>query len=179
MKTTLHAPKLIRPVSDRDHRWGPVDAPVTILEYGDYECPHCAAAHEVISAIEADIGERFCYVFRNFPLATKHPHAVRAAEAAEAAGVQGKFWEMHNLLFENQDHLESYDIYSYSQVIELDLKKFQYDLLNHVYLRRIDEDLSSAIRSGVSSTPSFFINGMRHNGGYDQESLLQAILAES
>jgi protein-disulfide isomerase len=126
---TQWEPALIVPVTDdRDHIHGPADAAVTLVEYGDYECPYCGAAHPIIKEVQARMGERLRFVFRNFPIATSHPHAEQAAEAAEAAAAQGRFWEMHDLLFENQKRLREKDLRAYAETLELDIESFENEL---------------------------------------------------
>jgi protein-disulfide isomerase len=154
---------------------GPPDAPVTLVEYGDYECPFCGAAYAIVKAIQERLGDQLCFVFRNFPLTEAHPHAEDAAEAAEAAGGQGKFWPMHDMLYENQDALEPEDLVQYARSLRLDLPRFVKELSEHVWAERVREDFRSGVRSGVNGTPTFFINGVRHDGGYDMASLLAAI----
>ena len=163
------------PVGPKDHMQGPPDAPVTLVECGDYECPYCGEAYPIVKAIQERLGDQVCFVFRNFPLTEVHPHAEEAAEAAEAAGAQGKFWEMHDLLYENQDALEPEDLVQYARALKLDLKRFVLEMREHVYAERVREDFRSGVRSGVNGTPTFFINGARHNGPFDLESLLAAI----
>ena len=171
-------PTLKVPVSPkRDHILGPRDAAVTLVEYGDFECPHCGQAHYVLQDLMSQMAKVVQLVFRNFPLAQIHPHAERAAEAAEAAGAQGSFWEMHDTLFENQDALEDEDLVGYAQQLGLDLERFQTDLLNGVHTKRVREDFVSGVRSGVNGTPTFFINGRRHDGPWDLGSLSAGIVA--
>ena len=163
------------PVGPKDHMQGPPDAPVTLVEYGDYECPYCGEAYPVVKAIQKRLGDQVCFVFRNFPLAQAHPHAEEAAEAAEAAASQGKFWEMHDLLYENQDALEPEDLVQYARALKLDPKRFVLEMREHLYAERVREDFHSGVRSGVNGTPTFFINGVRHDGPFDLRSLLAAI----
>jgi protein-disulfide isomerase len=164
------------PVSDqRDHILGPRTAAVTIVEYGDYECPYCGEAYPIVKELLAQFRDEARLVFRNFPLAQIHPHAKRAAEAAEAAGAQGRFWEMHDLLYERQDALEDQDLLSYAGEIGLDLDRFKSELAEGVYTARVREDFLSGVRSGVNGTPTFFINERRHDGGYDLRSLTEAV----
>ena len=171
----LHQPRLTIPVSDRDHVIGPETAPVTMVEYGDYECPYCGAAHPSVKAVLAALGDQVRFAFRHFPLSTIHLHALPAAEAAEAAGAQSRFCEMHDLLFANQRALEPEHLLAYAGQLGLDLERFASDLQQHTHQPRVREDFMSGIRSGVNGTPTFFVNGVRHNGGYDTESLLTAI----
>jgi len=166
---------LTLPVSDRDHIEGPADAAVTLVEYGDYECPYCGAAYPIVKEVQARMGDRLRFVFRNFPLTTSHPHAERAAEAAEAAGAQGTFWPMHDLLYENQRRLRDEDLRAYGEQLGLDLERFGRELADHVHAERVREDFMSGVRSGVNGTPSFYIDGARHDNSYDVETLLAAL----
>jgi protein-disulfide isomerase len=168
---------LTPPVSADDHRSGPDDAPVAFVEYGDFECPHCGAAYPVVQEIQKILGPNLRFVFRNFPLAQIHPHAELAAEAAEAAGAQGEFWGMHGLLFENQDALEEPDLLRYAAALSLDGKRFAKELSDGVYKDRVRRDFRSGIRSGVNGTPTFFINGIRHDAPWDLPTLLAAVEA--
>ncbi len=171
---------LSMPVSkERDHIFGAPDAAVTLVEYGDYECPHCQRAHFVLQMLMQQMGDRVRLVFRNFPLGQIHPHAEKAAEAAEAAGAQGRFWDMHDTLFERQDALELEDLVAYAQELGLDLDRFQLELLQSTYAPRVRQDFLSGVRSGVNGTPTFFINDIRHDGPWDLESLALAITASS
>jgi protein-disulfide isomerase len=167
--------RLADPVSERDHAVGPRDAPVTLVEYGDYECPHCGAAHPVVNTLRRTLGPRLRFVYRHFPLATIHPHAPLAAEAAEAAGAQGEFWPMHDMIFEHQQALEPQDLAAYADALGLDTARFARELASHAHAGRVREHFSGGVRSGVNGTPTFFINGLRHDGSYALESLLGAI----
>ena len=167
--------ELIPPVNSRDHIKGPRSAPVAVVEYGDYECPYCGQAYWVVKDLEPTLGELWCFAFRNFQLATVHPHAEHAAEAAEAAGAQGKFWQMHDCLFENQQALEDRDLVNYAAAIGLDLQRFIDEMIEHRYAERVREDFLSGVRSGVNGTPTFFINGARYQGAPSLRSLLSAI----
>jgi protein-disulfide isomerase len=168
---------LTMPVSARDHIQGNPVAPLTLLEYGDYECPYCGAAYPIVKLVQQRMGDRLRFVFRNFPLAQAHPPAELAAEAAEAAGGQGKFWEMHDMLYEHQQALELVDISGYAMAIGLDMPTFEKDLAEHRYAPRVREDFKSGVRSGVNGTPTFFINEQRHDGAYDLATLLAALEA--
>lgn len=173
---TIREAVLTLPVSpDRDHIRGPVNAPVTLLEYGDYECPYCGAAHPIVNAVQARMGDELRFVFRHFPLTTVHPHAERAAEAAEAAGAQGKFWKMHDTLYDNQRQLADPFLPASARAIGLDLDRFSRDLAQHTHAAKVREDFMSGVRSGVNGTPSFFINGVRHDGPWDFANLLTAV----
>jgi protein-disulfide isomerase len=160
---------------DRDHIQGPAGAAVTLVQYGDYECPYCGAAYPIIKDVQARMGERMRFVFRNFPITTSHPHAERAAEAAEAAAVQGTFWQMHDLLYENQKRLRDQDLRAYAESLGLDLELFDKELAEHVHAERVREDFMSGVRSGVNGTPTFYINGARHDDSYDLDTLLGAL----
>ncbi|MDB5290625.1 MAG: bdbD [Phycisphaerales bacterium] len=170
---------LTMPVSeDRDHILGPPNAPVTLVEYGDFECPYCGQAYWVLKQLEEEMRDQVRQVFRHFPLTQIHPHAERAAEASEAAAAQGRFWEMHDMLYENQDALDDYDLMRYAQALGLDTRRFRAELLRGLYAPRVREDFLSGIRSGVNGTPTFFINGRRHDGPWDFDSLMAAIEPE-
>jgi protein-disulfide isomerase len=171
----LDSPRLTVPITGRDHVRGPATAAVTLVEYGDYECPYCGAAYPVVEELQQLLGDDMRFAYRHFPLSQIHPHAYRAAEAAEAAGVQERFWEMHQLLFTNQDRLSTSDLVGYARALGLDLERFAAELESHAQAPKLREDFLSGIRSGVNGTPTFFINGVRHNGGHDLESLLEAI----
>ena len=176
MNATQWEAVLVLPVDpDRDHIQGPVDAPVTLVEYGDYECPYCGAAYPIIKEVQDRMGERLRFVFRNFPITTSHPHAGQAAEAAEGAAAQGPFWEMHDLLYENQQHLEDADLLAYAERIGLDVERFAKELTEHVHADRVHEDLMSGVRSGVNGTPTFYINGARHDDSYDLDTMLATL----
>jgi protein-disulfide isomerase len=176
MTTTDGEAVLTLPVSeDRDHIQGPADAAVTLVEYGDYECPYCGAAYPIIKEVQARLGDRLRFVFRNFPIATSHPHAERAAEAAEAAATQGRFWPMHDLLYEKQKNLRGRDLRAYAEQLGLDVELFDEELAKHVHAERVHEDFMSGVRSGVNGTPTFYINGARHDDSYEVETLLAAL----
>jgi protein-disulfide isomerase len=168
--------KLTEPVKpERDHIRGSFNAPATLVEYGDYQCPFCGTAHLVVEAVRETLGNELCFAFRHFPLTTVHPYALGAAEAAEAAGAQGKFWPMHDLLFEDQDHLAPPDLVARARVLGLDIDRFENDLRGDVYHRRVQTDFLSGVRSGVQGTPTFFVNGVRYAGEPDYQSLLAAL----
>ena len=176
MSTTEWEAVLTMPVAgDRDHIQGPAEAAVTLVEYGDYECPYCGAAYPIIKQVQARMGERLRFVFRNFPITTSHPHAEQAAEAAEAAAAQGRFWPMHDLLYENQGRLRDQDLRAYAERLGLGLELFDQELADHVHAERVREDFMSGVRSGVNGTPTFYINGVRHDGSYELEALLAAL----
>ena len=176
MSTTEWEAVLTVPVTeDRDHIQGPADAAVTLVEYGDFECPYCGAAYPIVKEVQDRMGERLRFVFRNFPITTSHAHAEQAAEAAEAAAGQGRFWPMHDLLFENQRRLRDRDLRAYAEKAGLDLEQFDGELAEHVHAARVREDFMSGVRSGVNGTPTFFINGVRHDGSYEVEPLVAAL----
>jgi protein-disulfide isomerase len=163
------------PVSARDHIRGPEKAPITLLEYGDYQCPFCGEAAPVVHEVQRRLGDRLRFVFRNFPLTEMHPYAEHAAEAAEASAAHGKFWEMHDLLYTNQGALDDSHLVRYGTALDLPPSEIQTALTAHLYVDRIREDFMSGVRSGVNGTPTFFINGRRHDGAFDLNSLLDAL----
>jgi protein-disulfide isomerase len=170
------APTLKPPIDpSRDHILGSLEAPIELVEYGDFECPHCGRAFSIVQKLRADLGDQLRFAFRHFPLAKMHPHARKAAEAAEAAGAQGKFWEMHDVLFHHGTELELGNITRYAEQLGLDIPRFKAEIQSEKYAPRVQEDLASGVRSGVNGTPTFFLNGTRHNGGYDYDALRAAI----
>jgi protein-disulfide isomerase len=169
------SPTLTPPVSARDHAQGPANAPLTLVEYGDYQCPYCGAAYPVVKQLQETLGKKLRFVFRNFPLTQAHPYALIAAEAAEAAALQGKFWEMHDLIYERQEILEADILPSWAQELGLDLEKFGTAIRQGDITKRIKEDRTSGIHSGVNGTPTFFINGRRHDDAPDYDSLGAAL----
>ncbi|MGA2583278.1 MAG: thioredoxin domain-containing protein [Tepidisphaeraceae bacterium] len=177
MLNESESPTLSMPVSDRrDHIQGPATAAVTLVEYGDYQCPYCGEAYGVLKKLMPKLGDSARLVFRNFPLTQIHPHAEHAAEAAEAANAQGKFWKMHDILYERQTALEDEDLVSYAGEIGLDVARFQAELFERKFIDRIREDFQSGVRSGVNGTPTFFINGRRHDGPFDLQTLSEAVM---
>ena len=168
---------LTSPVSHHDHADGPADAPVTLVEYGDFECSHCGQAYPIVKELQERLRGRLRFVFRNFPLTHSHPHALVAAEAAEAAGAQQKFWEMHDTLFEHQRALDDAHLEKYAQAIGLDVKRFDKEMEDGKHAARVREDFMSGVRSGVNGTPTFFINGVRYDGSWDAEPLIEALEA--
>ena len=169
--------RLSMPLTARDHIQGPRDATLELVEYGDYECPHCKAAHPVVKLIQAEFDKNLRFAYRHFPLIEIHPLAEPAAEAAEAAGAQVKFWQMHDLLFQYSPQLEPADLLAIAAEIDLDIRRFGDDLATRRHLPRVREDIASGATSGVHGTPTFFVNGVQHRGGYDFESLRDALLA--
>jgi len=170
-------PDLALPVSERDHAMGPAAAPVTLLEYGDYECPDCGNAYPVVQRLIADLGPKFRFVFRNFPLRSVHPHAGVAALAAEAAAAQGKFWEMHALLYANQKNLDEVDLSRLALRAGVEIYRFEADLSGERFSKRVAEDYDSGEKSGVTGTPTFFINGQRYTGKKEYDPMRKAIEA--
>jgi protein-disulfide isomerase len=166
---------LVLPVGTLDHDQGPTEATVTLLEYGDFECPRCAEAYFLVNEIKRWLRGELRYVFRHFPDVEKHPHALKAAEAAEAAGAQGKFWEMHGLLCERCTAHGDIYLNCYAQELGLDLERFEREMREHTHLGKARKDFESGIASGVTETPTFFINGVRYIGTTDLDSLLAAI----
>jgi Na+/H+ antiporter NhaA len=162
---------------ERDHVRGPEDAPVSLVEYGDFECPYCGQAEPIVRELLSTLGEDVRFVFRHLPLTDVHPHAQMAAEAAEAAGDQGRFWEMHDLLFAHQDALEPRDLARYAQELGLDVPRFRDELRRRVHASRVAEDVADADASQVTGTPTFFIDGRRHRGAYDIATLESEIHA--
>jgi protein-disulfide isomerase len=170
-------PTLTLPVGAGDHVLGPETAPVTLVEYGDYECPFCGAAHQVIGELRRILGDELRFAYRHFPLSEIHPHAFGAAEAAEAAGAQGQFWKMHDLLFTHQDRLTRRNLVDWATTLRLDVRRFASELAARRYEEVVRAQFMSGVLSGVNGTPTFFINGSRHNGGYDLPTLLAAVEA--
>jgi protein-disulfide isomerase len=175
---TLEIAKLAPPVSNkRDHIQGPDTVPATLVEFGDYECPYCGQAYPIIKEIQKYLGNNLRFVFRNFPLTQIHPHAQHAAEAAEAAGAQNKFWEMHDYLYEYQQALDDKNLEKYAGILGLGMVKFKDDFYKHVYASRVREDFLSGVRSGVNGTPSFFLNGIHYNNSWDYEILSETLVS--
>lgn len=167
--------KLKVPVGPDDHAQGPADAPVTLVEYGDYECPHCARAYPVVKALQERFGKQLRFAFRNFPLREIHPYAEAAAEAAEYAATRGKFWEMHDLIFENQNSLGEQMLGELAQRLKLDRQALSEALASGAFAARVQSDFSSGVRSGVNGTPTFFVNSQRNDGDFELETLLHAV----
>jgi protein-disulfide isomerase len=169
-------PTLSAPVGAQDHTAGPANAPVTLIEYGDFECPFCKMDQPVVREIRRRLGDRLRFVWRHFSR-PEHPHARQAAEAAEAASVQGRFWEFSDRLFERQEALEEEHLVGYAGELGLDVDRFRTELSGHHYTARVQQDVLSGIHSGVHGTPTFFINGVRHEGDRAIGPLLAAIEA--
>jgi protein-disulfide isomerase len=162
-----------------DHVRGPADARVTLVEYGDFECPYCGQAEPVVRELVAEFGDDLAFVFRHLPLADVHEHAELAAEATEAAAAQGRFWEMHDVLLANQGALTLEHLLAYARELGLDVERFSADLTSRRHALRVTRDIASAEESGVAGTPTFFINGRRHHGPYDLDSLTAGIRLET
>ena len=163
------------PDPERDHISGSADSSIRLLEYGDYECPFCGEVQPIVKEIQRRLGDDLLFAFRNFPLTNIHPHSEHAAETAEAAGDQGNFWGMHDLLFENQDALEDENLAAYAAELGLDQARLIGEVTSGVYAPRIREDFKSGVRGGVNGTPTFFINGKRYDGARDLKHLLDAL----
>jgi protein-disulfide isomerase len=166
---------LTPPVGPRDHVLGPADARVTLVEYGDFECPFCGAAYPELKRVLRELGPKVRFVFRHFPVAEQHPHAPNAAEVAEAAGAQGKFWQMHDLLYQRQAALGDDDLVRYARELGLDAERVRRELVDHTHAGRVREDILSGVQSGVSGTPRFFINGRPHEEPGDAKTLAAAL----
>lgn len=168
-------PDLTVPVTDRDHTLGPVDAPLLLVMYGDYECPYTAMAHELIQELRDALGDRLCVVYRNFPLWDIHPHALSAAMAAEASATQGRFWEMHHQLFTHQEELDDASLLRHAAAVGLNPARFAAGIHAQGHADRVQEDLRTGEASGVHSTPTFFLNGRRHREKFNLQALVQEI----
>jgi len=161
------------PVNKKDNSTGQDNAAITLVEYGDYECPHCGHAHPIIKSILQKMEGQLRFVFRNFPLQEAHPHALIAALATEAAARQAAFWPMHDIIFENQETLSYNDLKGYAAGLKLDIKTFEADIKNEALATKVDDDMESGVRSGVNGTPSFFVNGEKYNGSWEEEEFLE------
>jgi len=168
--------KLTFPVSEsRDHIQGPINAAVTLVEYGDYECPYCAQAYLIVKEVQERLGNKLRFVFRSFPLTKIRPHAYQAALGAETASAQGKFWEMYDFLFKHGERLTDDNLRQSAAKLGLNVNKFDFEFRDRTYSRHIDEDIQSGQESGVTKTPTFFINGDRYDESWDLDSLLSAL----
>jgi protein-disulfide isomerase len=178
---SYEAPKLVVPVDpSRDHAQGDPKALLTLVEYGDYQCPFCGAAYPEVKKVQKELGAKLRFVFRNFPLTNVHEFAMVAAETAEAAGAQGKFWEMHDFLYEHQKTLgDSSVAIGYAKKIGLDTQKFEREVSQHAYQKRIRDDFMGGVRSGVNGTPTFYVNGVRHDGPAEAKALAESLTAKS
>ena len=178
LETVEDSPRLSLPVTEkRDHIQGPSTAKVVLVEYGDYQCPYCGEAYPIIKKIQEKFGADLRFVFRNFPLTQVHPRAEFGAETAEASAAQGKFWEMHDFIYENQKSLndEEFFLKFADKNLGLDKEKIRQSVAQHAFAPRIREDFMSGVRSGVNGTPTLFIQGHRHNGSYEFKELDEAI----
>jgi protein-disulfide isomerase len=175
-KAAQNIKKLTLPVSEsRDHIQGPVTAPITLVEYGDYQCPYCAQAYMIVKEIQERLGSKLRFVFRNFPLTKVRPRAYEAALAAEVAAAQGRFWEMYDYLFKHGQAVTDDNLRRSAANLGLNVARFDREFLDRTYSRHVDEDIQSGKSSGVDSTPTFFINEDRYNGAWDLDSLLGAL----
>ena len=177
MSTTWESVLTVPVTPERDHIRGRPDAPLTLVEYGDYECPFCGLAYPVTEQIVDQLGDDLLFAYRQFPLSTVHPHAALAAEAAEAAGSQGRFWEMHGALYANHQRLEPPDLAARAEMMKLDVRRFVDDLRTNAHRAKVNSDFLSGVRSGVNGTPTFFVNGRRHDGPADFASLMESLQA--
>ena len=167
------------PVGSTDHAQGKLEALVTLVEYGDYQCPYCGQAYPIVKRLQKRFGSRLRFVFRNFPLAEAHPFAMAAAEMAEGAALQDKFWQMHDSLYEHQEALELNHLLDYAKRLQLDIGKLKTDIASPDVDKRIRSDFSSGVRSGVNGTPSFFIDGVKFDGNWTDEDEFVAALEGS
>lgn len=172
-----HRVELAVPVDTTDHVLGALHAPVIVVEYGDFECPNCKQAESAVKLLLPHFAGRICFAFRHFPLEEVHPHALLAAEAAEVAGAQGKFWEMHDLLFDHQLHLKPAQVRSYAEQLQLDMAAYTADIDDHIYLQRIREHQQSGRDSGVHGTPTFFINDQVQDVSFGLQALFDGVTA--
>jgi len=173
-----HQVHITVPVDEQDHSQGPADAPITLVLYGDYECPYTRQSLTGVRAIQQELGARLRFVFRNFPLLEIHPHALQCAEAAEAAAAQGKFWEMHTYIFHHQHTLEDSDLQRFAEAVGLNMTQLEQDMTHHRYRDRIKRDVEGGEESGVQGTPTFYINNVRYEASWQQE-VLQAALEKA
>jgi protein-disulfide isomerase len=173
--TQAESPRLSLPIGERDHAEGPATAPVTLVEYGDYECPYCRAAVPIVRGLRQALGDQLRFAFRHFPLSGVHQRAQQAAEAAEAAGAQGQFWAMHARLFEQQPALGDEDLVRYAADLGLDTARFQRELAGHEHAPRVREDYLGGLESGVEGTPTFYLDGVRYDRLFGLQQLLAAI----
>lgn len=169
---------LTTPVGNEDHVQGLPDALVTLVEYGDYQCSYCGEAYPIVKRLQARLGADLRFVFRNFPLTEVHRHAAAAAQTAEAASLQNRFWEMHDMLYENQNALDDVDLLRYARYLELDIDQFKRDFSSEAVINKLQADFNGAIRSGANGTPTFFINSIRYEASYQYEGLWAALQAE-
>ena len=170
-------PKLALPVNpDHDHIEGPTGAALTLVEYGDYQCPFCGAAYPEVKKVQKELGSKLRFVFRNFPLSNIHEHAMNAAETAEAASAQGKFWPMHDFLYEHQATLADPSVaLGYAKKLGIETQRFEREIAQHTYQKRIRDDFMGGVKSGVNGTPTFYVNGVRHDGDAIAKALIEAL----
>lgn len=167
--------KLKVPVGKGDHIQGDLNAPVMLVEYGDFECPNCGEAYPICKRIQEELSGKICFVFRHFPLKELHSHAFSAACSAEAAGKQKKFWEMHDMLFENQEELHDEDLLGYASKLDLNMNKFMKDMKSAGVAKKVHDDFMGGVRSGVNGTPTFYINGVRYDDSYNYDTLIKEL----
>jgi len=168
---------LLNPVHEWDHTRGPADAPFTLVEYGDYECPACGRLFGTLQSVQQEFGTRLRLVYRHYPLSGIHKHAQMAAEAAEAAGAQGHFWEMHDLLFQHQDALDEKHLLQYAGQLGLDVERFHRELKQRTYAERVSQDFIAGVQNGVNGTPGLFLNGVRQPHVFDEPALIALLKA--
>ncbi len=167
--------QLKNPVTQADHSLGPDKAPVHLVEYGDFQCPHCRAAFPIVKRLQKALGANLKFTFRDFPLSEVHPDALNAAKAAEAAGLQGKFWEMHDLIFENQENIDPESLEGYAKKLGLDFKLWAKAMADSAIEERVEKDFEGGVRSGVNGTPTFFVNGFRYDGDWTYGPFLKVL----
>jgi protein-disulfide isomerase len=172
---TTDSGELSAPVATGDHVRGALEAPIQLVEYGDYECPHCGRAYWVIRQLQEKLGDQLAFIFRNFPVTAVHPRADSVAQALEAAEAQGYFWEMHDRFYEHQHELEGLDLTGHAERVGLDIAQWKRDMKDARFRDRVREDVATGLLSGVTGTPTFFINGIRYDGPYDFDSMLVAL----
>jgi protein-disulfide isomerase len=169
------SPKLKIPVSKEDHSQGPDNAPLVLVEYGDYQCPHCGHAFPIVKRLQKALGEKLKFVFRNFPLSEVHPDALNAAKVAEGAALQGKFWEMHDKIYEQQQNLDVESLGDYAAQLGLDVEALNEAVGKASVEKKVETDFEGGVRSGVNGTPTFFVNGLRYDGDWEYAPFLSAL----
>lgn len=177
MTLTEDVINLVEPITEADHIAGDPSASITLVEYGEFECPHCGRAYHVVRQLLEEARGELRFVFRHFARDDVHPYSERSAQAAEAAGAQGSFWQMHDFLFERQHQLEYDDLFSHAEELGLDVERFRHELTEQVHAPRVRSDLDSGLAMGVTETPTFFIDGVRYTGSQNVDGLLTAIRA--
>lgn len=160
-------------IINNEHFQGPENAPIELIEYGDYQCPYCKKAYNIVKQAQKELGKDLKFIFRNFPLTELHPYAMHAAIAAEVAGSQGKFWEMHDILFENQEFLEDSYLIQYAKIINLDVTTFEQDFSKDEYYEKVKKDFQSGVDLGVQGTPTFFVNGQKYEGNWSSMEFIE------